>query len=95
MVGNWENECRKWLKNKITLISVRSGAGVSAEESINAFKLSHISISPIMIISYDMFRNNINRINEVPKLDILVCDEGHRLKNIDSTKTTTALWSYE
>lgn len=44
-----------------------------------------------MIISYEMFRKYIDDINLVPKLELIVCDEGHRLKNVDSTLTSKAL----
>jgi len=44
-----------------------------------------------MIISYDMFRRHFDMINSVLSVEIIICDEGHRLKNVDSTKTTTAL----
>jgi SNF2 family DNA or RNA helicase len=44
-----------------------------------------------MIISYEMFRKHIDLINTVPYLEIIICDEGHRLKNVDSTKTSDAI----
>jgi len=89
LIDNWEQECKKWLCTKLTPLCVRSGAG--AEGAINTFKYSHISMSPVMIISYEMFRKYIDLINDVPSLEIILCDEGHRLKNVDSTKTSAAL----
>ena len=38
-----------------------------------------------------MFRKYVLEINKAPKLQIIVCDEGHRLKNVDGTKTIAAL----
>jgi hypothetical protein len=38
-----------------------------------------------------MFRKHAALLNTVPNLEVLVCDEGHRLKNIGGTKTIDAL----
>lgn len=45
----------------------------------------------LTIISIKMYRNNADIINKTSKLEIIVCDEGHRLKNIEGTKTIAAL----
>jgi SNF2 family DNA or RNA helicase len=38
-----------------------------------------------------MFRKHAALLNTVPQLDVLICDEGHRLKNVGGTKTIQAL----
>ena len=38
------------------------------------------SLHPVLIMSYEMFMRNIEIVKSV-KFDLLVCDEGHRLKN--------------
>jgi hypothetical protein len=38
-----------------------------------------------------MFRKHAVLLNTVPGLELMVCDEGHRLKNIGGTKTMEAL----
>jgi hypothetical protein len=38
-----------------------------------------------------MFRKHAALLNTVPNLEVMVCDEGHRLKNIGGTKTMDAL----
>ena len=35
---------------------------------------------PVMLISYEMLMRNFEDVSKI-KFDILVCDEGHRLKN--------------
>lgn len=38
-----------------------------------------------------MFRKHAALLNTVPNLEVMVCDEGHRLKNVGGTKTMEAL----
>ena len=47
--------------------------------------------TPVLIISYELFRKHAAALNEVPKLDVIICDEGHRLKNSGGTMTIRAL----
>ena len=42
---------------------------------------------PVIIISYEMFLRTHDSLKRV-RFDVVVCDEGHRLKN-NSTKTTS------
>jgi SNF2 family DNA or RNA helicase len=44
-------------------------------------------LSPVMIISYEMFLRCHEKIQDI-RFDLVVCDEGHRLKNA-GRKTTT------
>ena len=41
--------------------------------------------------SYELYRNFSDALNGIDTLDVLLCDEGHRLKNAYGTKTSTAL----
>lgn len=38
-----------------------------------------------------MFRNYLEAFNTMNNLELLLCDEGHRIKNINGTKTSLAL----
>ncbi|KAG5518106.1 hypothetical protein PMAC_003292 [Pneumocystis sp. 'macacae'] len=40
-------------------------------------------VQPILIISYEMLRMNVDRLRKCP-IGLLLCDEGHRLKNSES-----------
>ena len=44
-------------------------------------------IYPVLVISYEMFLRTYERLMAV-KFDVIICDEGHRLKNV-CAKTTS------
>ena len=87
LVGNWENEFRKWIGDHCPTFVVKS----DPQKVIRNF-LSHRSRG-ILIISYetqrrysDMFgANNGKGIGGyTPCCELLVCDEAHKLKNAES-----------
>ena len=89
LIDHWEKEIKRWLGPKLVPLCCRSGD--KSESTINNFRMSHAAQSPLLIISYEMFRKHAENINEVPYLEVIICDEAHRLKNVESTQTTTAL----
>jgi SNF2 family DNA or RNA helicase len=55
---------------------------------VNQFVTQHALVSPILIISYDLYRIYSEALNTVSTLQVLLCDEGHKyLKNLLTTKT--------
>ena len=52
----------------------------------------HLPHYPVMIISYEMFMRTIELIRRV-QFDLVVCDEGHRLKNTN-IKTTSVCFLF-
>ena len=48
------------------------------------------SIYPVLIISYEMFVRMFDTLQQLT-FDLIVCDEGHRLKNTN-IKTTSVCW---
>ena len=89
LVGNWEKECKKWLLTKLNPLVLKPG--VEANPVIQNFKNSRGPQFCVMIISYEMLRKHISKINEVTELQVIACDEGHRLKNVDGNQTIAAL----
>lgn len=92
LVGNWEKECNTWLPH--SLGSRAAGLFATSKDAahkVHLFCSTPSSVRPLLVISYDLFRNYIEQFNRVVCFDVLVCDEGHRLKNALGTKTTLAL----
>ncbi|KAM4792209.1 DNA repair and recombination protein RAD54B isoform 1-T1 [Cyanocitta cristata] len=84
LVKNWKKEFQKWLgSERIKVFTVDQDHKV--EEFIGS------PLYSVMIISYEMLLRSLDQIQAV-EFNLLICDEGHRLKN-STIKTTTALTS--
>nr|XP_006815167.1 PREDICTED: DNA repair and recombination protein RAD54B [Saccoglossus kowalevskii] len=82
LVKNWSQEFRKWLgKERIMVYS--AGSDKPAKD------FGQSTIYPVMIISYELLMKSIKVIQNV-QFDIMICDEGHRLKN-SNIKTTSMI----
>ena len=97
LIGNWSKEMTRWLPTTLgrTALFVTGGGSTSgpksAQSTVALFVTSHASIHPALVISYEMFRSFAAVLNTCDSLEVLVCDEGHRLKNAYGTSTTLAL----
>ncbi|XP_038965734.1 DNA repair and recombination protein RAD54B isoform X2 [Rattus norvegicus] len=84
LVNNWRKEFQKWLgSERIKIFTVDQDHKV--EEFINS------AFHSVLIISYEMLLRSLDRIKTIT-FGLLICDEGHRLKN-SGIKTTAALSS--
>ncbi|XP_050336184.1 DNA repair and recombination protein RAD54B-like isoform X2 [Bactrocera neohumeralis] len=82
LTRNWENEVTKWLKCERMYAFVVGGK----QKLCSYSKQQHV---PFVIASYEFLLSNVAEF-QCLKFDMLICDEGHRLKN-ESTKIVAAL----
>ena len=82
LVKNWQAEFGKWLgSERINVFAVDQSNRVTEY-------LSRQNV-PVLIMSYEMFVRSYEHVTRL-RFDLLVCDEGHRLKN-EKIKASTLL----
>ena len=101
LVGNWDNEIRRWVGENCPTFAVK---GTEPKKVIKQF-VTHRG-KGVLIISYDTQRRytkmfepskvglgNSSSSGQQQTVDLLICDEAHKLKNADAelTKTLNAL----
>ena len=82
----------KWLGGRIHPLSIDSGSKDTIDKTLASFMAQHgrRTPTPILIISYETFRLHTSILHGPGAVGLIICDEGHRLKNCENL-TYTAL----
>ncbi|EFE33495.1 uncharacterized protein ARB_07440 [Trichophyton benhamiae CBS 112371] len=87
LVGNWANELVKWLGkdaiNPFVIDGKASKTELTSQLRQWAIASGRSVVRPVLIVSYETLRMNSDELRDT-QIGLLLCDEGHRLKNADS-----------
>ncbi|CAH1720224.1 DNA repair and recombination protein RAD54-like isoform X2 [Aphis gossypii] len=86
LVKNWCNEIKKWLGGRIGALPVDGGGKEQVDKVITGFVQARgrRTVDPILVISYETFRSHSSLLQNAEDIGLVLCDEGHRLKNCEN-----------
>lgn len=85
LVKNWYKEFEKWLGYRVNCFAVDNNSKEDTCKNLEQFMANkqQRSGTPILIISYETFRNYTSILTN-SEVGMVLCDEGHRLKNCEN-----------
>ena len=94
LVGNWGGEIKKWLNDtRLEPLLVEGGEGADGKQKFEDWALPNQRRHCVLVTSYETLRSHAKTVQKATGgIDLLVCDEAHRLKNTKGdTQTIAAL----
>lgn len=85
LISNWRKEFRKWLGHRIDVFV--------ADGKTDIRQFSYSRIFKVIICGYERFRNISKEMNSAA-IDLIVMDEGHRLKS-SNNKSSQAILNFD
>lgn len=82
LIDNWRKEFKKWLDlNRIGILALNNKPGSStSKDKQDIISFGKTKVYQVLIMSYEKILTCQDELKTVP-FDLLICDEGHRLKN--------------
>ncbi|RKP30711.1 hypothetical protein METBISCDRAFT_4836, partial [Metschnikowia bicuspidata] len=92
LIENWRREFSKWLDvNRIGILALNGKQQTAAKDKQDIISFGKTKVYQVLIMSYEKVMSCSKELAAV-NIDMVVCDEGHRLKNA-ANKTLNILGS--